>query len=143
MFSFSRMVLNTVTAQQVAAIVQEKLRGSGAVANTIIVDVRSTAEVSLSGIIPSAVNIPLKALPVALSDEVDDEEFRQAFGHPKPLKKTSHMIFYCEKGVRSAFAVEMAESLGYENVSNFVGSFVEWRELHNGSPFVGGSGKDE
>ncbi|CBH18401.1 hypothetical protein, conserved [Trypanosoma brucei gambiense DAL972] len=135
MFFVTPRALATITAPQVLAVVRSKLGGSRAAANKIIVDVRSTGEVAATGLIPTAVNIPLKALPAALSDEVDEEEFVKTFGHPKPRKDEAELIFYCERGVRSATATEIAEGLGYRYVKNFVGSFAEWRECYGGAPF--------
>ncbi|KAG8342568.1 Rhodanese like domain [Trypanosoma vivax] len=131
MLSLTRAIRASVTVQQVVGVVRAKLSGNKAVENTLIVDVRSTGEVAQTGIIPTAINIPLKLLPAALSDEVDDDEFLDVFGVPKPQKGVTQLIFYCAHGVRSATATEVAEDAGYTNAKNFGGSFTDWQNHSN------------
>ncbi|ORC84340.1 endoplasmic reticulum protein [Trypanosoma theileri] len=133
MFGLTRCRQLHVTAEQVAAVVRAKLGGSPAVENTLLVDVRSTGEVAATGVIPTAVNIPLKMLDVVLSDDVDEEEFVETFGIPKPQKGITQMVFYCAHGVRSSIATEIAEGLGYSGTRNFTGSFSEWQDSYGKS----------
>ncbi|KAH9586242.1 Rhodanese-like domain [Trypanosoma melophagium] len=133
MFGLTRFLQMHVTAEQVAAVVRAKLGGSPAVENTLLVDVRSTGEVAATGVIPTAVNIPLKMLEVVLGDDVDEEEFVETFGVPKPQKGKTQMVFYCAHGVRSSIATEIAEGLGYSGTRNFPGSFSEWENCYSKS----------
>lgn len=115
-----------VTLQQMNAVVHEKLRNAPAVDKTLIVDVRSTAEVQSTGMIPTAVNIPVGLVQQVLGVEVDEEDFEDAFGVAKPKPDTHRLIFYCHHGVRSEAAAEMAEALGFRAVGNYDGSWAEW-----------------
>lgn len=80
------------------------------VTKPIIVDVREPSEYA-EGHIPTAVNIPYKSSPGALS--LEPEDFEDAFGFPKP-STDRELIFYCLAGVRSSAAEELACTFGYQ-----------------------------
>ncbi|RNF10875.1 endoplasmic reticulum protein [Trypanosoma rangeli] len=130
MFGLTRRLRVGVTVEQVAALVRAKLRGAQPAQNTLLVDVRSTGEVSATGVIPTAVNLPLKLLEAALSDEVGEEEFAETFGVPKPQPGTTQIIFYCAHGVRSSIAVEVVEGLGFSGAGNVTGGFAAWQKYY-------------
>ena len=67
----------------------------------LVVDVRTVQEVESLGKMAQAVNIPLDRLTANT----------QMFGDDK----SRPLLFYCEKGVRSAHAAALAQQLGYEN----------------------------
>src|SRR5436309_177347 len=46
--------------------------------------------------------------------------------------KSSRVVVYCEVGQRSAFAAKTLGDLGYEDVVNLAGGYVEWKR--NGFP---------
>ncbi|RNE94812.1 endoplasmic reticulum protein [Trypanosoma conorhini] len=130
MFWLTLCLRGSVTVEQVAAVVRAKLSGALSVQDTLLIDVRSTGEVAATGVIPTAVNIPLKLLEAALSDEVEEEEFAETFGAPKPQPGKTQVIFYCAQGLRSAVAAEVAEDLGFSGAKNFTGSFAAWQRYH-------------
>lgn len=76
----------------------------------LIVDVREPSEYA-AGHIPTAVNIPFKSSPGALSLEAED--FEDTFGFAKP-ETDKELIFYCLAGVRSTAAEELASTFGYQ-----------------------------
>ncbi|GAM24625.1 hypothetical protein SAMD00019534_078000, partial [Acytostelium subglobosum LB1] len=92
----------------------------------VLVDVRNVAEVESTGVIESAMHIPLGMLPAAI--EMNDDDFSETFKVDK-FKKTDHIIFYCLKGKRSEMAVDFARAAGYKNSLNYPGSAGEWFNL--------------
>lgn len=90
--------------------------------DVIIVDVREPVEYQ-QGHIPGAINIPFKSNPGALG--LNDEEFEENFGFPKPDPK-KELVFYCLAGIRSTAAEDLAKTFGYKNRGNYVGSWEDW-----------------
>jgi thiosulfate:glutathione sulfurtransferase len=135
MFKYSCRLRLYISLEQVEKIVKAKLKHSEAARNIVLIDVRSTSEVAKTGVIPSAVNIPLPILRDVLAPDsvIDDDEFVSFFGAPRPLKGTTQMVFYCAHGVRSAIACEVADELGFDNAGNFSGSWAQWYNAH-GAP---------
>src|SRR5687767_8248168 len=43
--------------------------------------------------------------------------------------KHSEVIVYCASGVRSAFAAQTMQELGYTNVKHLKGGFIRWKDL--------------
>lgn len=132
MFRPVHHLLRYVSIDQVTNIVKAKQGGSEAVRNIQLVDVRSTAEVAATGRIPSAINVPLPVLRDALSHEgpMEDSDFAEFFGAPRPVPGVTQLVFYCAHGVRSGVACEVAEELGFENAGNFSGSWAQWHYEH-------------
>ncbi|KAK9455131.1 Rhodanese-like domain-containing protein [Dipodascopsis uninucleata] len=93
--------------------------------DVILVDVREPIELEREGFIPTAINIPYKSSPHALS--LSEEQFEEQFGFPKPSKE-KELIFYCLGGVRSNFAQELAGSFGYQKRGDYSGSWEDWIE---------------
>ncbi|ODQ80508.1 hypothetical protein BABINDRAFT_160781 [Babjeviella inositovora NRRL Y-12698] len=93
--------------------------------DVVLVDVREPSEFE-AGHIPGAVNIPYKSSPGAL--DLRAEDFQDLFNFDKPAKD-KELIFYCLGGVRSSAAEELANTFGYENRGNYLGSFEEWSRL--------------
>jgi rhodanese-related sulfurtransferase len=93
----------------------------------ILIDVREPAELTGTGIIPSAVSIPLASQPDALYLTAD--EFETRFGFPKPeLVEGAQMVFYCKAGVRAWAAAQMAVQAGYDpaRIGVYDGSWLDW-----------------
>lgn len=122
-----------ISLKQVENVVNAKQNHNVAARDIMLIDVRSTAEVAKTGLIPSAVNIPLPILRDVLAPDsvIDDAEFASFFGSPRPVKGTTQIIFYCAHGVRSAIACEVAEELGFDNAQNFSGSWAQWYNVHS------------
>ena len=84
---------------------------------TIVIDVRETGEVTMSGMAEGAVHIPLMML-----------QFRADPAHPdyEPLlDRDARIGVYCASGGRSASAKSILERLGYKDVHN-IGGLGHW-----------------
>ncbi|KAI9375705.1 Rhodanese-like domain-containing protein [Aspergillus egyptiacus] len=93
----------------------------------ILVDVREPAEMSSTGVIPSAVAVPLASQPDALF--LTPDEFETRFGYPKPgVEEAGDIVFYCKAGVRAKAAAQLAVQAGYEpdRVGVYEGSWLDW-----------------
>ena len=114
-----------------------------------MVDVREPDELQ-SGMIPSAVSLPLSELKEALEPKYHEGTFYKVsrgsvspsfilkpfsapsltlqikkFSFPKPTS-AQNLIFYCRSGKRSAAAAEIATEKGYRSVRNYKGSWLDW-----------------
>ena len=85
-------------------------------------DVREPSEYA-DGYIPTAINIPVKSSPDAMF--LPEEEFEDRFGFAKP-PMDKELVFYCKAGVRSSAAAQLAKQVGYENVAEYKGSWMDW-----------------
>ncbi|KAE8339816.1 hypothetical protein BDV24DRAFT_134986 [Aspergillus arachidicola] len=97
--------------------------------NLILVDVREPAELSSTGIIPSAVSVPLASQPDAFF--LTPEEFETRFGYPKPgAGEEGDIVFYCKAGVRAKAAAQLAVQAGYdaERIGVYEGSWLDWAD---------------
>lgn len=97
--------------------------------NLILVDVREPAELSSTGIIPSAVSVPLASQPDAFF--LTPEEFETRFGYPKPgAGEEGDIVFYCKAGVRAKAAAQLAVQAGYdaERIGVYDGSWLDWAD---------------
>ncbi|RMJ28901.1 Rhodanese-like domain-containing protein [Aspergillus sp. HF37] len=97
--------------------------------NLILVDVREPAELVSTGIIPSAVSVPLSSQPDALF--LSPDEFETRFGYPKPGMEDGSkgdMVFYCRAGVRAKTAAALAVQAGYDpdRIGVYEGSWLDW-----------------
>jgi molybdopterin/thiamine biosynthesis adenylyltransferase/rhodanese-related sulfurtransferase len=105
--------------QQVRAEIDE-ISTSEAVALAeapLFVDVRERDEWN-EGHIPGAIHLPRNNLESRAGAALPDAD--------RPL------VVYCGSGSRSAFAARSLEELGYTNVRNLAGGFVDWKR--NGFP---------
>lgn len=87
--------------------------------NTLVVDVRDSAEVASSGKVAGAVNVSRGML-----------EFRadpESPYHDKNFDKSRTVIVYCASGGRSALSGKVLKDFGYANVFN-LGAFKDWAE---------------
>lgn len=87
-----------------------------------IIDVREASEFA-NGHIPGAINIPFKSSPGALG--LDASDFEETFDAPKP-PTDKPVLFYCQGGVRSSAAEQLASTYGYTKRFNYKGSYDDW-----------------
>ncbi|KAJ6102093.1 hypothetical protein N7486_004520 [Penicillium sp. IBT 16267x] len=95
----------------------------------ILIDVREPAELNATGIIPTAICIPLASQPDALY--LTPDEFETRFGFPKPsVNEDQQMVFYCKAGVRARAAAQLAVQAGYdpESIGVYDGSWLDWQK---------------
>ncbi|XP_070504494.1 rhodanese domain-containing protein CG4456-like isoform X2 [Chironomus tepperi] len=91
----------------------------------MLIDVREPKELEETGRIPTSINIPLKTVTEML--ELSAHDFVNKFRRLKPTPYTE-IIFSCRSGKRAEDACEMARNLGFKNVKNYKGSWIEWAE---------------
>ncbi|EEH16356.2 hypothetical protein PABG_06443 [Paracoccidioides brasiliensis Pb03] len=114
----------------------------------ILIDVREPAELLETGIIPTALNIPIGTHPDALF--LSPDEFLTRMGFEKPEADTSpqsatssltssassgsstaekpDIVFYCKAGVRARAMAELAVKAGYDRgrLGVYDGSWLDW-----------------
>lgn len=112
------------TKSKVYDYAQVKEISSKPSAERILIDVREPSEYE-SGYIPSAINLPIKSQPDALF--LPAEEFEDRFGFEKP-KAEQELVFYCKSGVRSSAAAQFAQQVGFGNVAEYRGSWLDWEK---------------
>ena len=103
LLSEARTQIREVTPQQVDAL------APGA---AVLVDVREESEWE-QGYLPGAIHISKGYVEQAIEAEVPDRD--------------SQVILYCAGGVRSLFAAQALEQLGYTNVASMSGGFQAWK----------------
>ena len=88
-----------------------------------LIDVRETDEIRNSGTIPNAINVPLAMVETVLSSP---SAFRSKSIRPFPSTSADKLICTCQSGMRASRAAVTAQSLGFENVAVYPGSFSDW-----------------
>lgn len=96
----------------------------------LLIDVRRPEELAGTGTIPTSINVPLNVVGEEL--KLDAQTFESKYGRPKPNHDTP-LIFSCRSGVRAGHAATIACQLGFTNVKNYVGSWLDYAEK-NGLP---------
>ncbi|DAA72527.1 TPA_exp: Rhodanese domain protein [Trichophyton benhamiae CBS 112371] len=102
--------------------------------NIILIDVREPPELEATGIIPSALSIPIGSQTDAMF--LTPDEFLTRFGFPKPGTEggddntTAKMVFYCKAGIRARTAGELAVRAGYDadRIGVYDGSILDWEK---------------
>ncbi|KAI1412197.1 Rhodanese-like protein [Hypoxylon sp. FL1857] len=92
-----------------------------------IIDTREPSELSQTGRIPGALNIPIASAPDSFHISADEFRDRYGFERPDP-KDDGEVVFYCKAGVRSRAAAQIAREAGYKNVGEYPGSWLDWVE---------------
>jgi molybdopterin/thiamine biosynthesis adenylyltransferase/rhodanese-related sulfurtransferase len=80
--------------------------------NVVVLDVREPDEYE-QGALPSAMHLPRGHLESNIENRVPD--------HDAPV------LIYCASGVRSAFAADTLQQLGYTDVAHVLGGFGKWK----------------
>ncbi|XP_017046914.1 rhodanese domain-containing protein CG4456 [Drosophila ficusphila] len=91
----------------------------------LLIDVREPDELKETGQIPASINIPLGVVSQELS--ASEQLFKSKYGRDKP-KPDTEIIFHCKIGKRSLKAAEAAAALGFRNLKNYEGSWLDWAE---------------
>jgi sulfur-carrier protein adenylyltransferase/sulfurtransferase len=99
----ARAQIREVTPQQVEGL---------SPGDAVLVDVREESEWE-QGYLPGAVHISKGYVEQAIEAEVPDRD--------------TQVILYCAGGVRSLFAAQALEQLGYTNVASMSGGFQAWK----------------
>ncbi|XP_053684044.1 rhodanese domain-containing protein CG4456-like isoform X1 [Sabethes cyaneus] len=94
----------------------------------LLIDVRERQELADTGVIPTSINIPLKTVTEEL--KLSPDAFEAKYGRKKPAVNDP-VIFSCRSGVRAGEAANQADKLGFKNVKNYVGSWLEYAQKNN------------
>lgn len=100
--------------------------------NACIIDVRNRSELTYTGEIPTALNIPLNDLEEVLSQPLPVLKRRFRIS-----SKDDEIVFSCRTCRRSALAVRLAQTLGFRNCKLYVGGHREWKEREGGGRMRG------
>ncbi|KAK9737871.1 Rhodanese-like domain [Popillia japonica] len=92
--------------------------------STLIIDVRNSTELEQTGKIPGSIHIPINEVHDVLKN-LPPDQFRERYQREKPGFDTP-LVFSCQRGVRSARAGTIALNLGYVNVKDYSGSWLDW-----------------
>ncbi|MSO59841.1 MAG: molybdopterin-synthase adenylyltransferase MoeB [Ilumatobacteraceae bacterium] len=90
-------------------VAQQRIAAGG----VLVLDVREPDEYD-QGALPDAVHIPRGHLEAQIE--------------AKALDKDQEIVVYCAGGVRSAFAAETLQILGYTNVLSMAGGYGKWKD---------------
>ena len=82
-------------------------------AGTVVLDVREPDEYE-QGALPGAVHLPRGNLESSIEGRIPD--------------KSAHVVVLCAGGVRSAFAADTMQQLGYTDVASIMGGFNRWKD---------------
>ncbi|KAL2085135.1 hypothetical protein ACEWY4_018455 [Coilia grayii] len=108
-----------------SVVTYEQLLTMLASKNVQLFDVRNPDEFQ-AGRIPGAVNIPLDNLEPSL--KLSPQHFELLFEAKAPGKEDGNIVFHCQRGRRSASALDIARRLGYTRARHFAGGYKEWAE---------------
>lgn len=99
-----------LTPQEAYAILQQDK-------NTVLVDVRSQAELDLVGRVPQSIHIEWAFYPGMVANPHFSGQLQSQVNHQTPI------IFMCRTGGRSHNAAVVAQQLGYSQVYNMAEGF--------------------
>uniref|UniRef100_A0A3P8Z1W0 Rhodanese domain-containing protein n=1 Tax=Esox lucius TaxID=8010 RepID=A0A3P8Z1W0_ESOLU len=104
----------------------KELLSSGSVQ---LFDVRNPDEFK-AGHIPDSTNVPLGELQEAL--ELSPDQFRQRYGVRVPDKEDGDIVVYCQRGRRSATALDIMWALGFSRARHYPGGYSAWVQHEEG-----------
>ena len=90
--------------------------------NTLVVDVRDSADARAGGMIPGAINVAYGNLLFAADNEVP-EEWRD----PRLQDRSRPIITHCVLGPLSAIAAKTLKDMGFTNISYLEGGIEAWK----------------
>jgi len=84
----------------------------------LLIDLRDVRELWREGTIPGSVHVPRGLLEFWVDPH--SPYYNKIFADTRPL------VFFCNKGWRSALATEVVQRMGLENVCHLEGGFEAW-----------------
>nr|CAB3267321.1 thiosulfate sulfurtransferase/rhodanese-like domain-containing protein 3 [Phallusia mammillata] len=104
----------------------EQMKGLADNDKITLVDVREPYEV-YGGRVPAKryVHIPLGFFYGAWQSS--EEDFEKKFGAKKP-KPDEEVVFMCRGGIRSTFAMQLAQDMGYSKAKNYPDGWNGWEK---------------
>lgn len=103
---------------KVTTVAVDELLAAGDREGLLLVDLRDVRELWREGTIPGSVHVPRGMLEFWIDPE--SPYFNKAFAEPRPL------VFFCNKGWRSALAAEVCQRMGLADVRHLQGGFESW-----------------
>ncbi|XP_066581446.1 rhodanese domain-containing protein CG4456-like [Prorops nasuta] len=92
--------------------------------NILIVDVREQEEIDQTGKLPGSIHIPMGDVANYFTNS-SEKSFKERFNKLKPNHDTK-VILSCKSGKRSGMVQQELQKLGYKNIYNFTGGWMEW-----------------
>ncbi|KAL2733160.1 heat shock protein 67B2-like isoform X1 [Vespula maculifrons] len=97
--------------------------------SVLIIDVREPSEIDETGKLPGSIHIPMGDVTNTLTN-LSEEDFVKKFNKSKPNNNTK-IILSCRSGKRSGMVQEELQKIGYENVYNYMGGWLNWESNQN------------
>lgn len=114
------------------AVTPQEAYALSTVADTVLVDVRSTAELELVGRIPEAIHIEWAFYPGMVPNAAFAEQLQNK------VDKNKTVIFICRTGGRSHNAAMLADTMGYDHAYNMLEGFEGSTNQHNQRTMING-----
>lgn len=114
------------------AVTPQEAYALSSMPETVLVDVRSTAELELVGRIPEAIHIEWAFYPGMVPNAAFAEQLQ------KKVDKTKNVIFVCRTGGRSHNAAMLADSMGYDHAYNMLEGFEGATNQQNQRTMING-----
>ncbi len=114
------------------AVTPQEANALSAMPETVLVDVRSMAELELVGRIPEAIHIEWAFYPGMVPNAAFAEQLQQK------VDKNKNVIFICRTGGRSHNAATLADTLGYDHVYNMLEGFEGATNQQNQRTMING-----
>ena len=89
--------------------------------DTLIIDVRETSEIEVTGLIKNAVNIPKSIIDANFDHSLINDHINN--------NEDVTILVYCAVGIRSALVGHQLVKNGYKKVLN-LGGFAEWASFN-------------
>lgn len=99
------------------AVTPQEAYALSSMPETILVDVRSMAELELVGRIPDAIHIEWAFYPGMVPNAAFADQLQQK------VDKNKNVIFICRTGGRSHNAATLADTIGYDHAYNMLEGF--------------------
>ena len=100
--------------------VEESAKRIEAEPSTLVLDVREPSEYA-QGHIPKALNVPRGLLEAKADLEYPARD-------PRLADRARPIILHCASGVRSAFAADVLQTMGFRDVCSMAGGFAAWEK---------------
>jgi rhodanese-related sulfurtransferase len=112
--------LVTQAEQEIESLAPEEVDRRIGNDGVVLVDLRDIRELNREGRIPGSVHIPRGMLEFWI--DPDSPYYKDLFDD------ATEIIFYCNKGWRSALATQTVRNMGAEGVCHMSGGFEKWVE---------------
>ncbi|KAG8194075.1 hypothetical protein JTE90_003020 [Oedothorax gibbosus] len=129
--TFAANMADDTSPKAVKVVSFDTVKGVTSDPKLILIDVREPSELKEDGKIPNSVNVPLGEVGDAF--KLHSSSFTSKYGIPKPDAE-ANLVVSCKSGKRASNAYQVLRGLGYQNVSLYSGSFLDW--VKNGGPIV-------